>query len=128
MEKKKKEKEARFLQAAQNELSRVVRFVASTITFFKASLCSSFRCQSEHTNLRKLFPMCASCYFPELNTHDHTSLYPSQSDKIFLDFQDAYAANEDHIRKLWEEIAKEQLKLQVFLFFLFYSRPSRVLA
>ncbi|KAH8115117.1 hypothetical protein DFH11DRAFT_1688705 [Phellopilus nigrolimitatus] len=74
MEKKKKEKEVKFLQTAQVELTR---------------------------NLSE-------------KAHDFADGV-AEMDKIFSDFQDAYAANEDHIRKLWDAILKEQLRLQVLI-------------
>lgn len=34
-------------------------------------------------------------------------------DKIYTEFQDAYAKNEDTIRKLWDSILKDQIRLRV---------------
>ncbi|KAI5115457.1 hypothetical protein M0805_001279 [Coniferiporia weirii] len=74
MEKKKKEKEAKFLQTAQAELTRTL----------------SERAHEFADNVAEI-------------------------DRIFSDFQDAYAVNEDNIRKLWDSILREQLKLQAFV-------------
>ncbi|THH02314.1 hypothetical protein EW145_g6764 [Phellinidium pouzarii] len=72
MEKKKREKEIKFLQATQAELSKTLSERAHEFSDGVAGI-----------------------------------------DKSFTNFQDAYAANEDHIRKLWDAILQEQLKLQV---------------
>lgn len=36
-------------------------------------------------------------------------------DKIYTDFQEAYARNEDTIRRLWDSILNEQIRLRVGL-------------
>ncbi|EJD04877.1 uncharacterized protein FOMMEDRAFT_166633 [Fomitiporia mediterranea MF3/22] len=74
MEKKKKEREAKLLQMAQTELSKV---------------------------------------FAE-KAHDFADGV-KDIEKIYTNFKDTYATNEDHIRRLWEAILNEQAKFQSFI-------------
>lgn len=50
---------------------------------------------------------CLDCYPDNVNE--------TLRDKIYTDFQEAYARNEDTIRRLWDSILNEQIRLRVSL-------------